>query len=198
MKKGLKALLLVMCAIVLVVATVFTTLAFLQDNTDTIKNTFSVGNVDISMVESKYENGELVPGETISTGTNTYPLIPGREYKKDPVITVVGNSETSWVFVKVTNRVQQNILEGLDMAAGWTELDGVDDVYYTQYTKQAEAKEINVFAQLDGAADGMTVRISGNVENGASAADVDVTAYAVQMEGFEGNAKAAWEATFGA
>ena len=50
-KKLITAALLTVAAITLVVATVFTTLAFLADSS-AVSNTFTVGNVGIDMKES--------------------------------------------------------------------------------------------------------------------------------------------------
>ena len=48
MKNGKKALLLAACAVLLVVATIFGTVAYLTDK-DTVNNTFTVGKVDIKL-----------------------------------------------------------------------------------------------------------------------------------------------------
>ena len=101
MKTRSKALLLTLCAVVLVVATVFGTMAYLT-STDEVKNTFTVGKVAIKLDEAKVdENGVAVtPAERVKA--NTYKLMPGHTYTKDPTVTVLSGSENSYVRMKVT------------------------------------------------------------------------------------------------
>ena len=101
MKTRSKALLLTLCAVVLVVATVFGTMAYLT-STDTVTNTFTVGQVAITLDEAKVDtNGAAVtPAERVKA--NTYKLMPGHTYTKDPTVTVKTGSEESYVRMKVT------------------------------------------------------------------------------------------------
>lgn len=95
MKKKSKALLLCAGAVTLVAGSVLGTLAFLTDTEEAI-NTFTVGNVSISIAESKVdENGVPVGEET--TDANEYRLVPGVTYTKDPTVTVDAESEESYV-----------------------------------------------------------------------------------------------------
>ena len=52
MKAGTKGLVLSLCAVLLVVATVFSTAAFLTSQ-DQVTNTFTVGNVKIALDEAR-------------------------------------------------------------------------------------------------------------------------------------------------
>lgn len=95
MKKKGKALLLCTGAVALVAGSVLGTIAFLTDTEEAI-NTFAVGNVSISIAESKVdENGVPVGEET--TDANEYRLVPGVTYTKDPTVTVDAESEESYV-----------------------------------------------------------------------------------------------------
>lgn len=95
MKKKGKALLLCTGAVALVAGSVFGTIAFLTDTEEAI-NTFTIGNVSISIAESKVdENGVPVGEET--TDANEYRLVPGVTYTKDPTVTVDAESEESYV-----------------------------------------------------------------------------------------------------
>ena len=53
MKTRNKALVLTLCAVLLVVATVMGTLAYLTAETGPVTNTFTVGKVDIELKETK-------------------------------------------------------------------------------------------------------------------------------------------------
>ena len=100
MKANKKALALVLCAVMLVAASVFGTLAYLTD-TDAVTNTFTVGKVDIKLDEAKVD----IYGEEIENAdrvtANKYHLIPGHEYTKDPMVTVLPGSEESYVRMMV-------------------------------------------------------------------------------------------------
>ena len=76
MKTRSKALLLTLCAVVLVVATVFGTMAYLT-STDEVVNTFTVGDVKIKLDEAKADtDGSLVEGAERDKA-NSYKLLPG-------------------------------------------------------------------------------------------------------------------------
>ena len=106
-KKLITAAVLTVAAITLVVATVFTTLAFLADSS-AVSNTFTVGNVGIDMKETKVdENGVAVDGN-IKVDSNSYHLKPNCTYVKDPTIKVETTtaSDTMFLFVKSNNMIR--------------------------------------------------------------------------------------------
>lgn len=79
------------------------TLSYLIDSKE-IKNTFTAGNVYISMDEAvvKNVNGDLVAdGNARTTSTRNYHLYPGMTVTKDPTIYVEG-TEAAYVAAKVT------------------------------------------------------------------------------------------------
>ena len=101
MKTKSKALLLTLCAVLLVAASVLGTMAYLT-STDTVTNTFTIGKVEIKLDEAKVNaNGIPVEGAARVTG-NSYKLMPGTTYTKDPTVTVLKGSEDSYVRMKVT------------------------------------------------------------------------------------------------
>ena len=101
MKTRSKALLLSLCAVALVVATVFGTMAYLT-STDKVVNTFTVGNVQIKLDEAKVnaDGTRFEPAERVKE--NSYKLLPGHTYTKDPTVTVLEGSEAAYVRLKVT------------------------------------------------------------------------------------------------
>ncbi|MBO5911887.1 MAG: hypothetical protein J6Q76_00250 [Clostridia bacterium] len=106
-KKFLTAAILTVAAITLVVATVFTTLAFLADSS-AVSNTFTVGNVGIDMKESAVdENGEIIEGAAKVDG-NSYHLKPNGTYKKDPTIYIetTNENDTMFLYVKSNNMIR--------------------------------------------------------------------------------------------
>ena len=98
--KRSKPLVLALCAVLLVVGTILGTVAYLQD-TASVVNTFTVGNVHLKLDEAVVdEKGEPTGGRT-ETG-NAYHLIPGETYTKDPTVTVLKGSEESYVRMMLT------------------------------------------------------------------------------------------------
>ena len=85
MKTTKKALLLALCAVLLVVSTVFATLAYLTSTTKVVTNTFTVGDIVITLDETDVDVYGKKDGET-RVLKNDYKLIPGHNYTKDPTI----------------------------------------------------------------------------------------------------------------
>ena len=96
MKTKSKALLLTLCAVLLVAASVLGTMAYLT-STDTVTNTFTVGKVEIKLDETDVTNPT---GSRVQA--NSYKLMPGTTYTKDPTVTVKAGSEEAYVRMKVT------------------------------------------------------------------------------------------------
>lgn len=101
MKTKSKALLLTLCAVLLVAASVLGTMAYLTSSAE-VKNTFTIGKVEIKLDEAKV-TADGIPVEGAARVTaNSYKLMPGTTYTKDPTVTVLNGSEESYVRMKVT------------------------------------------------------------------------------------------------
>lgn len=123
MKTKNKALLLSLCAVLLVAASVFGTLAYLTSS-DSVVNTFTVGNVQIKLDEAKVgdDGKKTTPEERTETtvtdngktyGGNSYHLLPGHSYDKDPTVTVKGGSEDAYVRLLVTVTFEKELAKDL-------------------------------------------------------------------------------------
>ncbi len=245
MKTRSKALLLALCAVVLVVATVFGTIAYLTDREEVV-NTFTVGSVSISMDESRVNTmGQpltaegKVAGESDTvqrvtgvaegaTATNTYHLLPGHTYTKDPIIYINDNETTADAYLYVKLEIGDNadlkallgkynldddlwsVLTG-STKDDWTALavngynDGSGNYLLTyKTTVNKDTTDIKLFESI-------TVPYQFTNEDLAKLDQfkITVTAYAVQVDGFEdtkndegavteSGALKAWNATFGA
>lgn len=204
MKTKRKALLLSLCAVLLVVASVMGTMAYLT-STATVTNTFTVGDaVTITLDEAKVNpDGTPVTGAGAARVTqNSYKLMPGHEYKKDPTVHVTG--ETCYVFVKVSNGISAieatgNATIAAQMAAnGWKAVEGQTGLYVyatgdADKTAVSKNTDLTVFEKfvVDSALD------RDALSEVASEA-ITITAYAVQVDGFESMAPAAiWTEAFG-
>ena len=205
MKARSKALLLALCAVLLVAALVLGTMAYLTSQAE-VTNTFSVGQVKITMDEAKVDKyGVALTDAAAGRGNaNEYILMPGHTYTKDPTVHVDKVSEDSYIFVKVENGIsalEAAAVEGgyktiADQikANGWEALAGVDNVYYMEYTKDTtKNSDLKVFESFKIADEANKISGWGNA---LAETKVTVTAYAVQKDGFD-SASAAWSATFG-
>ena len=94
-KKGLS---MALCAVVLVGGSIAGTLAYMTSKTSEVKNTFSIGKVEISLDETDVDDS--TPDQERDT-SNKYNLVPDQTYKKDPTIHFAQDSADSWLFVLV-------------------------------------------------------------------------------------------------
>ena len=101
MKTKSKALLLTLCAVLLVAASVLGTMAFLTSK-DEVVNTFTVGSVAIKLDEAKANPDGSLVGNADRVKANSYKLLPGHTYNKDPMVTVRKGSEPSYIKMTVT------------------------------------------------------------------------------------------------
>lgn len=192
MKTKSKALLLALCAVSLVTASVFGTMAYLTDNKK-VTNNFTVGSVAITMDETDVDEAGNKVSDTRVTANN-YKLLPGQEYIKDPTIHVDRTSEDCYLFVKVENDIVAiESQEGDESVAaqmtanGWTKVDGQTNVYVKMKDGALETvkggDDVNVFETLT-----IADSVTGDKLKDYANKTIKVTAYAVQKAGFEGKA----------
>lgn len=144
MKKS-KVLLALACAVLLVGASIMGTLAYLT-STDTVTNTFTVGNVSIKLDEAKVNDDgkpvgkdgkevtDLATAERVDQ--NSYKLMPGHSYTKDPTVTVEEGSESSYVRLLVTVTFGKELTE-TQLA---TKLDGIFTGYNPNWVRNGDPK----------------------------------------------------------
>ena len=126
MKK--KTLALVLALTLLVAGVVGGTLAWLTDQTAEVKNTFTVGDINIDLTETNRD----------------YKMVPGNTIAKDPTVTVKANSEACWLFVKVTESENLDTFITYAIAEGWTKLQ--DGVYYREVSASDDDQTFSVLA----------------------------------------------------
>lgn len=214
MKTKAKVLIAALCAVLLVVGSVMGTLAYLTDR-QAVVNTFTVGNVDITVDEAPVTpDGEVIPGEDRVEG-NDYHLIPGQTYTKDPTMTVKKGSEESYVRMMVTiNCISQlrgifgegflphEYIDGKDSNI-WVYNSTVENgdntvTYEFRYYKTVDAFEATEDIVLEPLFTSFTIPGELTGEQLATIADLEirVEGHAIQTASFD-NADAAWTA-FGA
>lgn len=172
MKK--KTLALVLALTLLVAGVVGGTLAWLTDQTAEVKNTFTVGDINIGLTET----------------TTDYKMVPGNTIAKDPTVTVKANSEACWLFVQVTESENLDTFITYAIAEGWTALPGVDGVYYREVSA-SDADQ--TFSVLKGDAVTVNSDVTKEMLTAKDFANPTLTfkAYAIQKDHFT-TADAAW------
>lgn len=104
------------------------TIAYLMDSTNEIKNTFTVGDVDIDLIETKPEN-------------KTAKMVPGATIEKDPTVTVTADSENCYVFVKVQESANFDDFMTYNIAEDWEVVENNADDNYVVYGRSAKAND---------------------------------------------------------
>ena len=130
MKKATKILALLMCAVLLVVASVAGTLAYLTSQ-DKAVNNFTVGKVQITLDEAPVnDDGEPLRDQD-RVQSNDYHLLPGHYYSKDPMVHVVADSEDCYVrmFVTITHSEEWDDICDAHVDDNGNRLFGADDMF---------------------------------------------------------------------
>ena len=191
MNKFLKVLVVALCAVLLVVGSVAATLAYLSMKTEPVKNTFTSGDINITLKQ-----------ETL---LDTSKMMPGMVYTVDPVVTVLEGSESCWLFIKIEESPSSNTEESTDLntekspdfdtflsytvAEGWTALPGVDGVYYRSVDATSDDANFQVIANNTVYANDCTKDQYNHLRG--EQLTLSFTAYAVQSLGFD-TAADAW------
>lgn len=174
-----------MLALVLVIGcAVGGTVAWLVSSTNAVVNTFTYGDINITL------------GET--TGA-TYKIIPGVNIGKDPKVTVKKDSEACWLFVKVEEENWPTFTESdgtrkvkYGIADGWTALEGENGVYYREVGAVTADTSFDVLAGNVVTVSEELTKAEVNSITAENQPKLTFTAYAVQKDGIA-NAAAAWE-----
>ena len=211
MKKTRKILLMAACAVLLVCISVGATVAYLT-STDQVVNTFTVGKVAIKLDEAKVdEDGKaVIPVERVKA--NSYKLMPGHEYTKDPTVTVLKGSELAYIKMTVTFS-KANELDAIFAPGGATLTDIFNGYDSTNWIAKGNTKDATAntrtyefwYKEAVGAPDADvpldalfdSITVPGTITNAQldTIADMTITvnAYAIQKDGF-----ASPDAAFGA
>lgn len=178
-----KALVLTLVLMLVIGCSVGGTIAWLTDQTDAVVNTFTVGDIDITLSETWNTDTD---GDNKDDAWSAI-LVPGTEYTKDPVVTVIGGSEDCYLFVKfeeINNPATYlTYTSTLTAANGWTQGNGASipaNVWYREVTKSESDTSWNLL-------DGNKVTVKASLTKATMPADnaapsLIYTAYAVQKD----------------
>lgn len=188
--RSFRGLVLVLALTLIVGVAGGATFAWLTAKSDTVVNTFTYGDINITLEEN--------------TGSD-YKIIPGVDIEKDPLVTVEAGSEACWLFVKVEEENWPEFADGegenavrkvnYDIADGWTKGDGTDipaNVYYREVAAKDAAQEFPVLK-------GNKITVSDTLTKinikgiSTTTPKLSITAYAIQKDGMDTAAKA-WAA----
>lgn len=197
MKKKITAIALVVCLVA--VAVVGGSLAYFTDE-EKATNTFTVGNVDITLTEPEWD-AALKEDATAAT------LIPGRVIAKDPTITVEETSQRAYTFMKVelSNDFAKLIADyataqKIDLT-NETEMKALIGKWFSstvqpkimEYSLTENYVILGVLSPKDPGEsvtyfDAITVpaEVVGSMIKADGTYKIYITAYAIQAEGFEG------------
>ena len=190
MKKKITAIALVVCLVA--VAVVGGSLAYFTDE-EKATNTFTVGNVDITLTEHKWD---------VEKAT----LIPGREIAKDPTITVKETSQRAYTFLKVQlsedfmKLLQTYYGENYNFATNYAEVVRDWIILPEGYAPKVMSSDLSagyvILGVLSPKDPGESVvyfegvkipaDVDGDMIDLDGTYEIYLTAYAIQAEGFEG------------
>ena len=201
-----KALVVLSLMMVLAVAAVGGTVAWLTSTPAAVTNTFTTAGIEITLIETKNPDGtENKEGDVVKPVTNwSAQLVPGKTYAKNPVVSVV-RPETDvdiYLFVKVDEK-NMTVSESKDYLQyqltltgenGWTNGTGEDgiptNVWYRTVTADSTALSWQLLV-------GDQVQVNPELtkeeipdKNSPNLPSLTFTAYAIQVEGFDTPAKA--------
>lgn len=183
---GIKVLLLVLAVSLVLCGIIGGTLAWLVDETESVTNTFTFGDINITLEET--------------TGTE-YKMMPGSTLDKDPTVTVLQSSEDCWLFVKIDESTDAPFGDFMtyEVADGWTKLEEATDTVYFRTVSAADVAESDVsFSVLKD----NQVKVKEDVTKAdfetltqATYPTLTFTAYAVQLDDNVATAVDAWAKT---
>lgn len=183
---GMKTFVAMLALVLVIGCAVGGTVAWLVSSTNAVVNTFTYGDINITL------------GET--TGSD-YKIIPGVDIPKDPKVTVNKDSEACWLFVKVEEEgtfVDDKVTYSI--ADGWTQGDDTNipaNVYYREVNAVTADTSYYVLQGSTEYPNGVVTvseeltKAEVNSITAENQPKLTFTAYAVQKDGID-DAATAW------
>lgn len=145
MKLNKKTITTALAFVLAICAAVGGTMAWLTAESTDVKNTFTIGDITITLDESAANTGNDMEAD--------YHFVPGDTIARDPRVTVNADSEANYLFINVTEK--NNTIAGLSgdvLTYGidssiWTLVPGTDTLYYTTVS-QSDAEAGKTFVIL--------------------------------------------------
>lgn len=205
MKQRTKNVLILVSLLLIVTAFISGVVAYLT-SADGDVNTLTVGQVDITLDEAKVNTDGTVVEGAERVHNNTYHLLPGHAYVKDPTVTVKSGSEESYIRVFLTfNNASKlkkifpdpiSLLDGYDAAIWIYETEYIDKAtdtitYEFRYFEKTEA--VHKDMELTPVFEKLVIPGAVNSEDLKNISNLTIVAeaHAIQSAGFE-NSDDAW------
>ena len=176
-KLNIKSVMISFSSAFIIFSVIGSTVAWLMSKTEPVKNTFTYGDINIKLTETDTGDNDGNPN------TNSYIMIPGKTITKDPKVTVQKGSENSWLFVKFEESTATNFEDFMnyEIANGWTELEGVEGVYYRQVDKSTD-KDLEFGVIKDNTVTVKDTVTKDDLNSLTEYPTLTITAYAVQRD----------------
>lgn len=179
--KNVKKTLASMLAVIVIVATLSTTWAWLSSKSEQVTNTFAGGAITVTLDEAQVDpTGKAIPdGERVIV--NNYKYVAGSVLDKDPTPTILKGSEKCYVFLCVENELNELFTTNTDTVS-WISVNEKNGKTLYIYKDIVDATDEDavlnpIFTQ---------VTVSGDLTQNdvASLGEkmLNVTAYAVQSD----------------
>lgn len=188
MRKRIKQVFVLWCSLILLVSSYTNgTLAWLFDITNPIVNTFTYGDINITLNETDDGDGDLLK--------NLYEMIPNTKIEKDPVVTVLKDSEDCYLYVELKESDNFDDFMTYEIADGWNQLEGHEGIYYREVNKDVVSENNFAYAVLKGNAVQVKAEVTKQqleVLKEDTYPTLKIKAYAIQKASMN-NALEAWE-----
>ena len=133
-----KSIILTAIVVLVLFGIVGQTIAWLTSRSSLLNNTFTYGDIQISIIESSTDD------EDEDVNTNSYVMMPGVEIPKDTKVLVAPNSEDCWLFIKIIKENSFDEYMTYSLEDNWTELEGYEGIYYTKVDKKDSEQSFNI------------------------------------------------------
>ncbi|MBQ7104630.1 MAG: hypothetical protein IJN90_02110 [Bacilli bacterium] len=186
-----KSIILTVTLVIVLLLVVGTTYAWLTSRTTLLSNTFTYGDIEISIRESDTNDGDE------DLNTNSYVIMPGANITKDTKVVVKANSEDCYLFIRIDKENDFDNYMTYSLESNWKELEEYAGIYYMEVDKSGEEQTFNVIK--DNIIKVKTDLTYADIRNITSYPTMMISAYAVQrnedMDAIN-SPKEAWELAY--
>lgn len=199
MKKKIVALCL--CIALAVVAIGGATLAYFTDTKD-VTNTFTVGNVNITLTEDKWDatKAKLIPGTTIEKNPTVAVVKGSEECYVRILMTISKSNEWDAIFDVDSNLKIEDFFKGY-VPANWTYIKNTENADNTRTYEFRYKEAVNALNATDNVAlpalftaVNVPSTLTGTQIATLNGFNIVIVAQAIQTASFNGNVDAAWTA----
>lgn len=168
LKTKLPQIRLILVILVMTVTLAGATYALLATFTREVNNTFTIGDITLTLTDG---------------GEDYRYLTPGRSIERTPRVTVAEGSEPCWLFVRLDKTAGFDEYLTFTVAEGWTRLGGYEGLYYREVDARDGAASFGILAE-----DAVTVREDLTAERMSAVTAqpmLTFSAYAIQKQGID-------------